>query len=440
MNIPTLYECFKASTSLTTDSRACVPGAMFIALKGASFNGNEFAQEALRKGCRYVVVDEAEYALPSNPNCILVPDALEALQQLASYHRQQLATPIIGITGTNGKTTTKELIAAVLQERYHVHYTAGNLNNHIGVPLTLLQLTAEHELAVIEMGANHPGEIALLASIAQPDYGIITNVGKAHLEGFGSFEGVIKTKGELYDYLRTAGKHTIFVDSDNHYLTPMIGGLQAVTYGTNCSDQKPCDVCGSLLASAPYLCFCWKSQAADYHVTTQLVGAYNLQNALAAIAIGRYFEVADEAICTALQHYKPQNNRSQLVETATNKLIVDAYNANPTSMMAALQNFAQLDVPCRVVVLGDMRELGAYSIEEHQKIIDYLKTAPFERTILIGTEFSEVLASLNEPTPFEHYTAVEEFIEGLANHPITASTLLIKGSNGIKLNKVISHL
>lgn len=436
MNISTLYACFKACSSLTTDTRACVPGAMFVALKGASFNGNQFAQEALNKGCLYVVIDESQYALTGDERCIVVPDALQALQQLASYHRNQLATPVIGITGTNGKTTTKELIAAVLQERYRVLYTAGNLNNHIGVPLTLLQLTPEHELAVIEMGANHPGEIALLASIAQPDYGIITNVGKAHLEGFGSFEGVIKTKGELYDYLRTGGKQTIFIDADNGYLTAMNRGLTTITYGI-CSEKSSCDVCGTLLASAPFLSFGWSSGADSYEVTTQLVGAYNLQNALAAIAIGRYFEVPNQAICSALASYKPQNSRSQLVKTATNQLIVDAYNANPTSMLAALQNFAQLAASRRVVVLGDMRELGVYSFEEHQKIVDYLRTAPFERVILVGEEFSRVVAAAQEPLLVDHYLVVEELIEQLSNHPMVGCTLLIKGSNGIKLNKVV---
>ncbi|MGL4851061.1 MAG: UDP-N-acetylmuramoyl-tripeptide--D-alanyl-D-alanine ligase [Phocaeicola sp.] len=439
MNISTLYECFKACSSLTTDTRACAPGAMFIALKGASFNGNKFAQEALNKGCHYVVIDEAEYALSDNPNCILVTDALQTLQQLASYHRQQLGTPIIGITGTNGKTTTKELIAAVLQQRYRVHYTAGNLNNHIGVPLTLLQLTPQHELAVIEMGANHPGEIALLASIAQPDYGIITNVGKAHLEGFGSFEGVIQTKGELYDYLRSAGKQTIFIDGENKYLASMVDGLKRVTYGT-CQEGQSYDVCGTLLASAPFLSFCWYSKGIDHPVTTQLVGAYNLQNALAAIAIGRYFEVADEAICAALASYKPQNSRSQLVQTSRNQLIVDAYNANPTSMLAALQNFAQLEAPHKVVILGDMRELGAYSVEEHQKIADYLSTSSFEQILLVGEEFGRVSASFQHNALFRHFPQVELLMEYVEMHPLTACTLLIKGSNGIKLNKVVDCL
>ncbi|MGL5957937.1 MAG: UDP-N-acetylmuramoyl-tripeptide--D-alanyl-D-alanine ligase [Phocaeicola sp.] len=440
MNISTLYSCFKACNSITTDTRACVPGAMFIALKGESFNGNAFAHEALSKGCSYVVVDEAEYALPDDSRYILVSDGLKALQQLASYHRQQLGTPIIGITGTNGKTTTKELIAAVLQQRYKVHYTAGNLNNHIGVPLTLLQLTAQHELAVIEMGANHPGEIALLSSIAQPDYGIITNVGKAHLEGFGSFEGVIKTKTELYDYLRGAGKQTIFLDNENNYLKENVAGLNCITYGA-CSCGGSCSVCGTLLSSAPFLSFRWSSQGVSHEVTTQLVGAYNLQNALAAIAIGRYFKVSDEAICTALQNYHPKNNRSQLVQTGSNYLIVDAYNANPTSMMAALQNFEQLESRHKVVVLGDMRELGTYSSEEHLKVITYLATvSSFKRILLVGEEFGRALSAFGETSSFEHYSNVDQLIEQFEEQPITDSTLLIKGSNGIHLNKLVASL
>ena len=423
MEISTLYTCFKECGKVTTDTRNCPKDSMFIALKGETFNGNAFAREALAKGCRYAVVDEKEYA--DAENILLVDDCLKALQALAREHRRKMGTRIIGITGTNGKTTTKELIATVLQKRYKVLYTQGNLNNHIGVPLTLLNLTDEHELAVVEMGANHPGEIRTLVNIAEPDCGLITNVGKAHLEGFGSFEGVVKTKSELYDYLRSKKKAFIFLDKDNKVLCQASAGLKTVEYGM---ENEVLPVSGKLHACAPFLAFEWKHAGINHNVQTHLIGSYNIKNALAAIAIGRYFDVSAEAICEALEDYVPSNNRSQLTETADNHLIVDAYNANPTSMMAALENFRLMEVLHKVVVLGDMKELGEGSTEEHRKIAAYLQTCGFERIILVGTEFGKVKGS------FEHYLDVEALKQIFAQNKPKGKFILIKGSNSMKLS------
>ena len=281
MDISTLYKFFTECGSVTTDSRNCPEGSMFIALKGESFNGNDFAIASLDKGCQYAVVDDKRFQEESNPRILYVDDCLKALQQLANYHRKKLGTKVIGITGTNGKTTTKELIASVLSQRYDVLYTEGNLNNHIGVPLTLLRLTPDNEVAVIEMGANHPGEIKMLANIAEPDYGLITNVGKAHLEGFGSFEGVVKTKGELYDFLRYSGKHIIFIDRDNENLDKISQGLVRIGYGTK--NEAGLYISGKLLSCSPYLSFEWGHEGQTYTVDTHLIGSYNLMNALAAL-------------------------------------------------------------------------------------------------------------------------------------------------------------
>lgn len=428
MDISALYKCFTECGVVTTDSRNCPAGSMFIALKGETFNGNAFARQALEKGCQYAVVDEKEYAADGHPRILLVDDCLKALQGLANYHRRRLGTHIIGITGTNGKTTTKELIAAVLQKRYEVLYTQGNLNNHIGVPLTLLRLTPDHELAVIEMGANHPGEIKMLAGIVEPDYGIITNVGKAHLEGFGSLEGVVKTKGELYDYLRYNGKHIIFIDKDNEHLTKISQGLTRICYSVKGGEGLYIN--GRLRACAPYLSFDWEHEGQWFEVNTHLIGAYNIKNALAAITVGRFFSVPSGRICEALAEYVPHNNRSQLTETADNKLIVDAYNANPTSMMAALENFRLMEVPHKMAILGDMKELGETSGEEHQKVADYLNECKFDKVILVGEEFGKVVP------PFEHYKDAEAVKEALLKYNPKGYYILIKGSNSMKLSRL----
>lgn len=422
MEISTLYNYFKECGKVTTDTRNCPEGSMFIALKGETFNGNAFAKQALEKGCRYAVVDEREYA--DAENILLVDDCLKALQGLANEHRLRMGTRIIGITGTNGKTTTKELIATVLQKKYNVLYTQGNLNNHIGVPLTLLNLTEAHELAVVEMGANHPGEIRTLVNIAEPDCGLITNVGKAHLEGFGSFEGVVRTKSELYDYLRNKKNAFIFLDKDAEVLCKSAEGLEAIGYGM---ENDALYVSGKLHTCAPFLAFEWKHEGENHNVRTHLIGAYNIKNALAAIAIGCRFEVPAEAICEALDNYIPSNNRSQLTETLDNHLVVDAYNANPTSMRAAIENFRLMEVPHKVVVLGDMKELGEGSEEEHRQIVVLLTTCNFERVILIGQEFGKVCGN------YEHYPHVEAVKEIFAKDKPTGKFILIKGSNSMKL-------
>lgn len=427
MEIAELYKCFMECGKVTTDSRNCPEGSMFIALKGETFNGNAFAAQALKQGCRYAVIDESEYA---GEGTILVDNCLQALQQLANYHRRQLKTPVIGITGTNGKTTTKELISTVLSRKFNTLYTEGNFNNHIGVPLTLLRLTKEHEMAVVEMGANHPGEIKTLVHIAEPDYGIITNVGKAHLQGFGSFEGVIRTKGELYDFLRAKGGAAIFIQNENPYLNGIAEGLTCVRYGQTAGLY----VSGELISCSPFLSFRWTAEGVSHEVNTHLIGSYNLDNMLAAAAIGRYFGVSDDDISSALASYLPHNNRSQLKETADNKLIVDAYNANPTSMMAALKNFRQIEAPHKMVILGDMKELGEASREEHQKVVDYLKECGFDRVVLVGPEFA---AATHSYQTFQH---VDEVLADIRIHKPQGYYILIKGSNSMKLSQLPEYL
>ena len=431
MNLSALYQIFLDCQLVTTDSRNCPEGSLFIALKGESFNGNAFAGKALETGCAYAIIDEPEYAVEGDQRYILVDDCLQTLQQLANYHRRQLGTQVIGITGTNGKTTTKELISAVLSQSHNILYTLGNLNNHIGVPSTLLRLKAEHDLAVIEMGANHPGEIKFLSEIVEPDCGIITNVGKAHLEGFGSFEGVIKTKGELYDFLRKKEGSTVFIHHDNAYLMNIAGGLNLIPYGT----EDDLYVNGRITGNSPYLTFEWKAgkDGETYQVQTQLIGEYNFPNALAAITIGLFFGVEATKINEALAGYTPQNNRSQLKKTNDNTLIIDAYNANPTSMMAALQNFRNMEVPHKMLLLGDMRELGAESAAEHQKIADYIKECDFEEVWLVGEQFAAAEHS------FKTYPNVQEVIKELETNKPKGYTILIKGSNGIKLSSTVDH-
>ena len=425
MNTATLYQIFQVSTGVTTDSRNCPEGSMFFALKGDSFNGNAFAGQALEKGCAYAVIDEASYAVEGDSRYIVVDNVLKALQLLANYHRRQFNLKVIGITGTNGKTTTKELIAAVLSKSYHVLYTFGNLNNHIGVPLTLLRLTPEHDIAIIEMGASHPGDIKELVDIAEPDYGIITNVGKAHLEGFGSFEGVIKTKGELYDFMRRKDNGIIFIHHDNPYLMEMAKDMNQIPYG----NEEDLYINGQVTENSPYLGIAWKAgkDGVMHHVKTQLIGEYNFSNVLAAVTIGHYFSVPAEVMNKALNEYTPQNNRSQLKQTENNTLIIDAYNANPTSMMAALENFRNMTAKHKMLIIGDMKELGADSTAEHQRIIDFIDTCNFERVALVGELFAATQHN------YTSYHNVQELIEVLKQEKPKGNTILIKGSNGIKL-------
>lgn len=435
MEIETLYKYFKECTSVTTDSRNCPEGSMFIALKGDRFNGNAFARQALEEGCRYAVVDEPEYAAADEPRILLVDDCLKALQQLANYHRCAMKQlKVLGITGTNGKTTTKELIATVLQKKYKVLYTQGNLNNHIGVPLTLLRLTEEHEVAVVEMGANHPGEIRTLVNIVMPDAGLITNVGKAHLEGFGSFEGVKKTKGELYDFLDGRERNEAFVDAANPHLMEMQQErrLSPVFYAASPGTGAAFE--GKLLSCSPFLSFEWTSNEGGGRVDTHLIGSYNLTNAMAAVAVGRTFGVSVVDVCDAIGGYVPTNNRSQLTETPFNQLVVDAYNANPTSMMAAIENFRLMEVPHKIVLLGDMKELGEGSREEHRKVVEHLRQCDFERIVLVGPEFAEVHAE------FEHYPDMESLKNVLSENRPEGCYILIKGSNSMKMHRLVDVL
>ena len=429
MEMKDLYELFLQHPTITTDSRDVPEGSMFFALKGETFDGNAYAKAALEQGATYAVIDEKEYAEEDNEHLLLVEDVLTTLQQLAKYHRVHLGTPIIGITGTNGKTTTKELIATVLKKKYNVLYTQGNFNNHIGVPKTLLQLTKEHDIAVIEMGANHPGEIKTLVEIVLPDFGIITNVGKAHLLGFGSFEGVIRTKGELYDFLR-AIEGTVFINNENPHLLGISKGLKLVKYGQTETDGLL--VKGQLVECNPFLKFEWNGGV----VQTRLIGSYNLDNALAAACIGTYFEVPSNDICDALAEYTPSNNRSQLTITKDNKLVVDAYNANPTSMKAALDNFRLIQSDHKMCILGQMGELGDVSEEEHQKVIDLIGEGDFEQVWLVGDNF----AKTRHPANYRLFANVEEVKTAISTQKPQGFLILIKGSNSNKLVQTVELL
>ena len=453
MTISELYSIYLQHPVITTDSRNCPPDSLFFALNGMTFDGNDFVDSALQAGCAYAIADRT--SLAADRRVIVVDNVLETLQQLARFHRKNLDIPVIGITGTNGKTTTKELIAAVLSMKYNVLYTPGNLNNHIGVPLTLLRLTEKHEIAVIEMGASHPGEIAVLAAIACPDYGLITNVGYAHLEGFGSLEGVIKTKGELYDYLRMTNG-TIFIHRDNEYLTSISRGLQKIMYGAansagnnggqvsdNRDYKNQTDVISPLsggLGGAvrnlnPYLSFSWQYSSNEvYELDTRLVGGYNLWNVLAAIAIGIHFDVPFRKINEAIAGYQPTNNRSQLQKTKFNELIIDAYNANPSSMHVALENFAAMPSGTKAVILGDMRELGVKSLELHAAIIRQIDAYDFKKVLLCGEQFSAV------GQQYCCFPSVEKLCAYLETHPLRGYHIFIKGSRSMRLEKTVKLL
>lgn len=424
METAELYQLFLQHPVVTTDTRDCPPDSLFFALRGETFDGNRFADQALKAGCAYAIVDDAEVAR-TNPHFILVDDTLKALQELARYHRRQLGLPVIQITGTNGKTTTKELVSTVLSEKYKVLFTQGNFNNHIGVPKTLLRLSETDEIAVVESGANHPGEIATLARIIDADYGLITNIGKAHLEGFGSYEGVIRTKGELFDFLRTKQGSRIFLHADNPILQPIAHDLPAYTYGAPAHDF---DIEGEVVACNPYLQLRWRKRGDNWHVVqTRLVGAYNLENVLAAAAVGTYFKVSPEQIDHALEHYQPTNHRSELMQTEHNRLIVDAYNANPTSMAAAVENFRLMEHPKKLAILGAMRELGEAEAEEHQSLIDRLHTLSDTEVWLVREEFAPFAGDYRL---FADYDDVKRYLEA---HPVADHLILIKGSNSNRL-------
>lgn len=433
MKIEDLYEIYLKNPVISTDSRNIISESLFFALKGDKFNGNAFANEALDKGAAYAIIDEKNYK--KNNRLILVNDVLETLQNLAHFHRRKLNIPIIAITGTNGKTTTKELLTVVLSSKYNVLATRGNLNNHIGVPLTLLSMDSFTKIGIVEMGANHVGEINKLCEIAEPNYGIITNIGKAHLEGFGSFENVIKAKTELYKFLNTSNG-TIFFNSESLILKNEISKLtcKVLDYGKG----EKCYCSGDLMPSDLYLKFILKNQDIinniknGIEVKTHLVGNYNFENALAALCVGLFFEVSPEKIVSAISGYEPSNNRSQFIKTADHELVLDFYNANPSSMEAALVNFNQAHSSFKkVIILGEMLELGDQSYIEHSKLLNLIKELGFKDVLLVGNEFMRI-----KNNPFRTFENAESLKKYLEVNAINHSTILIKGSRGVKLEKV----
>ena len=433
-----LKSYFLQHAEVTTDSRQCPEGSIFIALKGEKFNGNAYAAKALEQGCAVAVVDESQHCVDGDPRYVLVDDALQTLKNLARLWRRQFHIPVVAITGTNGKTTTKELVRAVLSERYNVMATEGNFNNDVGVPKTLLRLRPEHEIAIVEMGASHPGDIKTLVETAEPTCGLVTNVGRAHLQGFGSFEGVMQTKGELYDFLSAQKDSAVFIHAEDEHLMAMAhqrGISQLVTYSTN--GNPSCFASGQLHSASPFVSFTWKEQPVETH----LVGSYNLANLMAAVCVGRFFDVSTEQINHALSTYVPTNNRSQMMKTNRNTLVVDAYNANPTSMMAALESFS-MQMPSAedklnaFLILGDMKELGESSGMEHQRIVDFLAAQHFQRVWLVGDEFAHTTGT----GAFRLFHDVEEVKTMLKTEKPEGFTVFIKGSNSTKLYELPAFL
>jgi UDP-N-acetylmuramoyl-tripeptide--D-alanyl-D-alanine ligase len=424
VSIEELYVIFLQHPSIQTDTRKLQPGDIFFALKGPSFNGNEFAQYALKMGAAFAVIDEQ--ISDADERLILVDDVLTTLQQLAKHHREQFGIPFIAITGSNGKTTTKELVHAVLASHYTTYTTQGNLNNHIGIPITILGVKQNAQMAVIEMGANHQKEIEGYCQYTQPTHGIITNAGKAHLEGFGGIEGVRKGKGELYNYLR-AHNGMAFAYDDYDYLHTMVSGIPAVEwYGTQNGA-----VTGHVIASEPFLQVAITKGAAFNNVQTQLVGEYNLPNILCAVTIGKHFNVADEKIKYAIERYMPSNSRSQLVENGSNKIILDAYNANPSSMKAAIENFAKIDAPKKVLLLGGMMELGEESRQEHANLVALINSYTWGKVVLVGGDFKYV------QHPYLYFGSSAEAAEWLKKQGFENTYLLVKGSRSMQMEKVL---
>jgi len=424
MTIEKLYGIYKQYPSVQTDTRKLKEGDIFFALKGDNFNGNSFVQKAIDAGAAYAVIDEAEYAVFGKT--VLVDDVLIALQQLAKHHREQFTIPFIAITGSNGKTTTKELINAVLSSFFKTYTTEGNLNNHIGVPLTILKINADAEIAVIEMGANHQKEIESYCTYALPTHGLITNCGKAHLEGFGGVEGVRKGKGELFDHLRS-NNGTAFVMWDYDYLREMSVGISSIVkYGTTNSTIE-----GQTIKSEPFLEVNVSKGADTGSLKTQLVGEYNLPNVLAAVAVGKHFNVPDKKIKEAIENYTPSNSRSQLVEKGTNKVILDAYNANPSSMKLAIENFAKLQAGNKILMLGAMAELGTESMDEHKSIVEVIKQYEWGNVILVGGDFLKI------EHPYLQFQNAAEARSWLQQQHFENTHLLIKGSRSMKMETVL---
>ncbi len=425
-----LYHHYLNHSSVATDSRSIPKGAIFFGLKGDKFDGNKFAEQALNNGASLAVIDNPTFM---THDCILVENTLKTLQELANHHRKQLKAKIIGITGTNGKTTTKELIQCVLSKKYHAVATKGNLNNQIGVPLTLLSLTADVEVAIVEMGASHPGDIAELASIAAPDIGIITNIGKAHLEGFGSYEGVVRTKGELYDYI-ARHKGLIIYNQHNEVLKQLVMGIgiaNKLEYSNYCKSIKVTNQ-----HDTPFISVNVEMAGTDkpMDIKTKLVGSYNIENIEAAIAVGLHFGVKPELIKNAIEEYNPSNSRSQLIQTKRNTVIMDAYNANPTSMEAAVRNFTSLESPNKIIILGEMLELGSYAESEHKKVVKLLESLGATQVFLIGQNFSGINSS------YGWFADAKACAEYFLSHEVANATILLKGSRGVGLERVLDVL
>lgn len=433
MNVKDLYSIFQFHPNIITDSRKELKNSIFFALKGEKFNGNEFAGMAIDHGCSYAIIDEKKYQ--KDLRFIIVDSVLETLQDLAKYHRSKLNIPVIGITGTNGKTTTKELIKSILSKKYNTLATTGNLNNHIGVPLTLLSITKETEIAIIEMGANHIGEIAELCEMAQPYFGLITNIGKAHLEGFGSISGIIEAKKALYDYLENHSG-VAFVNDTDETLKSLSENIPQITYG--CSQNA--DFKGKLIESNPFLIMEWdigNTKIFGNRIQTKIIGDYNFENIMASIAIGSFFNVPVRDIKDALESFESTENRSQFLNTETNTVILDAYNANPTSMNTSILNFSRMASSEKVAIIGDMFELGKESSAEHQIIIDLLKEQPFKQVILVGSAFSSLA---KKTSSFLYFKDVEQAYSYLKENPIINSSVLVKGSRGVRLEKIVELL
>ena len=426
MNIKSIHQLFLKSSGVSTDTRKIFRNCIFFALKGENFNGNLFAQEALDNGAFKVIVDEKAFHKTTGET-ILVENVLLSLQELAQFHRKFLALPIISLTGSNGKTTSKELINAVLSQKFKTVATQGNLNNHIGVPLTLLAMNEETELGIVEMGANHLGEIKMLSEIAEPDYGYITNFGKAHLEGFGSLEGVVQGKTELYQFLKKHSKK-IFVNANDEKQLANSEGIERITFGTPLSDFNI-----QLIDSSHHLLI----EFNGIKIQSNLVGAYNFANLSAAVAIGAYFKVSSEKIKAGIEGYVPSNNRSQLITKGTNTILMDAYNANPTSMLAALENFKQAKGNDKVMFLGDMFELGKEAETEHQNIVDFLSENPFGKVFLVGSNFFKTKNNADHINKFETFEELKKELE--LNSPKNA-TILIKASRGMALERILELL
>jgi UDP-N-acetylmuramoyl-tripeptide--D-alanyl-D-alanine ligase len=423
--IEKIYQYYSQKYLVSTDSRKIEEGCVFVALKGERFDGNDFAYQVAQENIASCVIADRK-DLPHHERLFIVDDSLAALQELARLHRKKCNIPIIGITGTNGKTTTKELTAAVLSKKYNLIYTQGNFNNHLGLPLTVLRIKPDTEMAVVEMGANHPNEIAHLCTIADPDFGIITNIGKAHLEGFGSFEGVVKTKNELYDFIRNKNGR-LFVNRDNELLMNLSNGIDSNTYGKD----NNADIKASIVSSNPYLIINWEGN----EIKTNLVGDYNFENVMAAISAGCHFNIEKSLIIEALENYTPTNNRSQFIKSEKNEIVMDAYNANPVSMSHAIKNFRNISSENTLLILGDMRELGKDSEKEHQVIISLIKELEFKNVILVGEEFKKTAG-----TDFTTFTNVEELLAFINDNDISGKKILIKGSNGIHLEKIVNAL